>query len=359
MKYLIDIGHPAHVHYFKNFAFHAINRGDSVLFTCRDKDVAISLLKYYNFNYISFGKNFKSKMGKILGLIKFTLKTFLISYKYRPDMFINASIYSAITSSFFRKPHISLEDTFNMEQVNLYYPFTSCVLTGNYDHPALGSKEIIYDGYQELLYLHPNTFQPNNKVLEQLGLKEDDKFVILRFVSWNASHDYGHKGVSIENKIKAVQEFSKYAKVFISSEAEIPKELEKYRITLEPHRMHDALAFADLVWGESATMISEAAVLGTPGIYLDNTGRYYTSEQEYKYGLCYNYSESEEEQQKAINKGLELLENKYLKETWQKKRQQMLNEKIDVTGFLIWFIENYPESKKIMKENPDYQFNFK
>ena len=36
----------------------------------------------------------------------------------------------------------------------------------------------------------------------------------------------------------------------------------------------------------------------------------------------------------------------------------MLKEKIDVTAFMVWFIENYPESAKIMKENPDYQLRF-
>jgi len=37
----------------------------------------------------------------------------------------------------------------------------------------------------------------------------------------------------------------------------------------------------------------------------------------------------------------------------------MLNDKIDVTGFMVWFVENYPESKRIMLANPDYQFRFK
>lgn len=32
---------------------------------------------------------------------------------------------------------------------------------------------------------------------------------------------------------------------------------------------------------------------------------------------------------------------------------------IDYVAFLTWFIENYPESQKIMKENPDYQWRFK
>jgi hypothetical protein len=37
----------------------------------------------------------------------------------------------------------------------------------------------------------------------------------------------------------------------------------------------------------------------------------------------------------------------------------MLSEKIDVTAFFTWFIENYPESQRIMQENPDYQRHFK
>ena len=48
-----------------------------------------------------------------------------------------------------------------------------------------------------------------------------------------------------------------------------------------------------------------------------------------------------------------------LSEEFQRRRQKMLSDKIDVTAFLVWFIENYPESAKIMKENPDYQFNFR
>ena len=36
----------------------------------------------------------------------------------------------------------------------------------------------------------------------------------------------------------------------------------------------------------------------------------------------------------------------------------MLSEKIDVTAFMVWFVENYPESVEIMKKNPDYQLRF-
>ena len=55
--------------------------------------------------------------------------------------------------------------------------------------------------------------------------------------------------------------------------------------------MDDAIASASLLYGESATMASEAAVLGVPAIYLDNTGRCYTREEEEKYGLVFNFTE--------------------------------------------------------------------
>ena len=52
----------------------------------------------------------------------------------------------------------------------------------------------------------------------------------MRFVSWTANHDIGHSGVSPVNKIKAVKKFLNYGKVFVSSESELPSEIDKYRI---------------------------------------------------------------------------------------------------------------------------------
>ena len=122
--------------------------------------------------------------------------------------------------------------------------------------------------------------------------------------------------------------------------------------------MHNAIAFSSLLFGESATMASEAAILGVPAIYLDNDGRGYTNEEEEKYGLVYNYTESEEEQLRAIKKGIEILTTPNLKEEWQKRRMKMFSEKIDATALMVWFIENFPESVTVMRENPDYQYKF-
>ena len=143
--------------------------------------------------------------------------------------------------------------------------------------------------------------------------------MIVRFVAWNASHDLGHKGISVANKLKTVREFSKRGRVFISSESELPKEFEQYRLPTHPNRIHDVIAFATLVFGESSTMSEEAAMMGVPSIYLNDDSTYYTKHLEREYKLMYNLTESEDDQQTAIQIGMELLEdNNHL--DWKRKK---------------------------------------
>lgn len=360
MKILIDIGHPAHVHLFKNFAKEMLSKGHGLLFTCREKEFEKYLLNYYGFHFKSFGEKYSSLLGKVWGIIEFDLKEFVTGINSKPDIFLShGSIYAAHASFVLGKSHISLEDTFNFEQIRLYKPFTDAILTSDYFHPLKSEKVIKYSGYHELAYLHPNRFSPDQSILHELGVGVKEKYVILRFVSWKASHDLGHKGISFENKLKAVKAFEKNSKVFISSEAELPKELRSYQLRISPHRIHDAIAYASMLFGESSTMAEEAAMLGTPSVYLYNENTFYTKHLEEKYGLLYNFSETEEDQKKAIEKASELIKATGVKGEWSLKRQKMLSEKIDVTAFLVWFVENWPESFRIMKDNPEYQERFR
>ena len=122
--------------------------------------------------------------------------------------------------------------------------------------------------------------------------------------------------------------------------------------------MHDVLAYATLFFGESSTMASESAVLGTTAVYL-NENWFGSTNEEAKYGLLHPYRESKQDQIESINKGVLLLSDPELNEKTQKNRIKFLKDKIDPTAFLVWFIENYPQSATIMKENPDYQYNFR
>lgn len=365
MNVLIDIGHPAHVHMFRCFAHEMISRGHKVLFTTRDKEFEKKILDAEGLSYVNLGRKRDGKISRVLFNLQCEWRVWRIARRFKADLFLShGSIVAAHVGWLLRKPSIAFEDTFNMEQVELYLPFTSVVLTSDYEHPIHSPKVIKYPGYNELLYMHPKRFTPmtREEVCRLLGIDTSERYVVLRFVSWHATHDRGHKGISLENKIEAVRQMSRYARVFISSEAELPDELAAYRLPTAPEMIGHVMAHAMLVFGESATMVSEAAMLGVPGIYLDNTGRLYTQDLQERYGLCWCYSESLEDQRAAIAKAVELLamDADALAEDMKRRSERLLNEKIDCTAFLTLFIENYPSSAQEVKNaTPDFWDRFK
>lgn len=354
MKILIDIGHPAHVHLFRFFAEEMIARGNQLLFTCREKEFEKELLENFGFQFVSFGKKYKSLVGKLWGLLKFDYKEWKTCLQFKPDILLShGSMYAAHTAWLIRKPHISFEDTFNMEQVNLYKPFTKIILIGDYDNPLKNdSKTIRYAGYHELAYLHPNYFTPDKSILKEAGIENNEHYVVLRFVSWNATHDVGIKGFSVKDKVRLVKSLEKHCKVFISSEDSVPEELKKNVLKIHPSMFHSLLGFATLYIGEGATTASESAILGVPAIYT-NTLYAGNCEDEEKYGLLYQISDCNT----IISKSIEVLNHP--KEVYAERKRRLLSDKIDVTAFLVWFIENYPNSVKVMNEDPNFQHRFK
>jgi hypothetical protein len=192
-----------------------------------------------------------------------------------------------------------------------------------------------------------------------IGVKEGEKFVIVRFSSKIATHDFGYRGIPLSYKIECVKKFSKHARVFILSETSIDSSLKKFEIRIPPEKMHDLIYYATLVYTDGAKTACEAAILGTPSIYVDFKGRDYARELEQKYSAVYNFKDSQAEYEKSIQKGMELLEIPDIKIEWSKKREKILQENIDVTAFMSWFIENYPQCLKIIAANNQYQFNFK
>lgn len=356
MRIIIDVCHPAHVHLFRNFARIMMSKGHKVLFTCRDKEHVTDLLATYGLDHIQYGRHYKKLSAKVLGFASNEKQLLRICRKFKADLMLSHnSTYAALASKLFGKPHIAFEDTFNMEQVRLSMPFTDVVLTGNYSHPELGKKELRYPGYHELAYLHPNNYNPDPNVLDVLDVAPDEPYAVVRFVAWSATHDVGHKGISTANKRALVSELSTRMKVFISSENTLEPEFSEFKLSTPPHRIHDVLNYARIFIGESATMASEAAILGTHSIFLHNT-KFGSIDDQAAYGLLNQYSESEMDQTKAIDKALEISMDAESKKRLATGRQRMLEDKIDVTAFLCWLIENYPTSI-YMARKQDFDFN--
>lgn len=352
MNILIDIGHPAHVHYFKNFIKIMLEKGHNFLITARDKECSFDLLNKYGLPFVKRGKGGMGLLGKIFYILKADYKIFNVARNFKPDLFLSfASTYAAHVSKLYRKPHISFDDTEHSKlEIFMYAPFTDSILNPSCFQKNLGRKQIYFKGFMELCYLHPKYFAADPNIWEILGIDENEKYIILRFISWEASHDIGQGGLTCENKMELVKELSKHATIFISAERELPKELKPYKIPISPEKIHDALAYAHLYIGEGATMASESAILGTPAIYVNSLSAGTLEEQE-KYGLLNRF----ENYQGLLEKANLLLKNPNLKEEYQVRRRKMLSEKIDVTTFMVWFIEHYPKSALIMKEKPSYQ----
>jgi predicted glycosyltransferase len=266
----------------------------------------------------------------------------------RPDVLISISgVFIVHVGKLTGVPAIVCDDTEHARLSQwISFPFASVICTPSCFQRDLGKKQYRYDGYHELAYLHPNRFVPNESVLDELDLSKDEKLIVVRFVSWGASHDIGHSGFSLEGKRELIRRLSKLGRVIITAEPQLPADLEPYRMRISPTKIHDVLAFSTLYIGEGATMASEAALLGIPCIYVNPLTVGYLVDQE-KYGLVYRHLDENE----AIERAITLINTSNTRAEWQNKRQRLLRDKIDVTAWMIDCVEKYVlegevESKK-------------
>lgn len=361
MRICVEIQHPSHVHHFKYMIWELQKKGHQVKVCAVDKDVSLQLLNEYQFNYEIIGSNKKKGiLSKFQLLFEAEYKMLKIAKIFNPDLFLSrGSMVSAHVSTIFNKPYIaSCDSDCFMFSDFLTFPFTDTIYVPSLYRNNINSKKIVrIDGYKELAYLHPNYFKPDPTVLDELGVCLNEKYIILRFVAWDAHHDLGHSG--IQNKTDFVKCLENYAPVFISSETQLPEELNKYKLPIAASKMHDALFYSSLLVCDSQTMATESALLGTPAIrcnsFVGSNDMSNFIELENKYGLIFNYRD----QQKALAKSVELIQKSNLKQEWIKKRDHLLQEKIDMTAFMTWFVENYPKSFTIIKEDPNFQSKFK
>ncbi len=355
MNILIDITHPGDIHLFRNFSKAMESKGHNILYTTRNKGVSLELLEQYKMPYRNLGKHYKSILGKIYGMFKYNFILYKISKTFTPDLYLSmGSLYAAQVSYLRNKPHITFDDTEHVsEQHILYAPFSDAILNPTSFHKKYGGKkQLFYHGYHELAYLYPGYFQPDETILAEMGLQKGEKFTIVRFVEWDASHDYGEKGMNAVFKNKLVKNLLEYGKVFISSESTDLGVLETYRLKIPSKKMLDALAFSSLYIGEGATVASEAACLGIPSIYINSLEVGYLTELEANYDLVFNFRNPSG----VIDKAIEILSLNDIKGTFTKRKQKMMDDKIDVSAFMEWFVEYYPDSFKLMKTDPSIQF---
>ena len=362
MNILVDIGHPAHVHLMKHTIRELQGDGHKVIITTKDVPIILRLLEREGFSYISLGKKGKGLFYKLLFQLKFYAKMLRIIRKEHIDIGTGTSMSIPLLSRLSRMKSINMDDDDDEVQdisVRFVHPFSDVRLTPEAIVGHRRSKAaLFYAGCHELAYLHPKRFTPDESVLAKCGLKKGDVFFIMRFVAFQAYHDGGQYGLSLEQKKQVIDLLSKYGRVIITSEKELDPDFEPYRLPVPPEEIHSLMAYASLFVGDSQTMTSEAAILGVPAVKCNTfAGKLSVpNELEYKYGLCYSFQP--DDFGRFYERIKSLLESPDTRKEWEEKRRRFLNDKIDVSAFFTWFIENYPESRKTMLANPDYQRRF-
>ena len=364
MKILFFLGHPAHYHLHKHTIWELTRRGHKVSICIKTKDIIEDLLREtgleYN-NILPEGRRDR-RASMLFGVFKRDWRLFKLLFYNKVDLLLGSEPSLAHIGKLLRIPSlIFVEDDVRVipEFAKLTFPFATHVVSpvscelGNWS-----KKKIAYHGYQKLSYLHPARFTPELRKISG-SIDTSKRIFLIRLSKLSAHHDFGIGGLNNDLVNRLIHILSEHGNVFISAEGELLPAFKKYEVKTNPKDIHHLLFYSDLLISDSQSMTVEAAMLGTPSIrFSDFSGRIGVLEElEHEYGLTHGVETRKTD--KLFKKANELVNTQNLKGLYQKRRMKMLQEKIDVTAFMVWLVENYPESVKIMKENPDYQWKFK
>ena len=360
MRIIFDVGHPAQVHFFKHAVRKLQDRGHETAITCGDKDVTIALLKSYGMPYHVIGRSRRGLVRLFFEMVVRDIRLLRFARTFKPDVLVGGcgNVTAPTVARLLRKPSIVFDDTEHSKYEHfLMDRLATLICTPACYKKDLGAKQLRYDGYHPLAYLHYNYFRPDPSVLGDVGLAENERFVVVRFVSWAASHDVARHGFI--RKREFVERLSEHARVLVSSESAMDEHLEKYRLRVPPQKLHSLLHYASLSFGDGGTTAVESALLGTPTVHYEyarcKDGKYSTTqdigvfdELVNRYGLVRTFSDEDE----AIEESLSLIRNRDSKAECGERARRVFENKIDVTAFMVDLIENCHTVRVADREAP-------
>jgi len=335
VRVVFDIIHPADVHLFRRTIGKLLVRGDAVLVASRDKDVTLNLLDDAGIAHRIMSRKLGSTADMALELLQRNLRLWRAARRFGPDLFVSSNSASASqVARLMGKPSLVFDDTeINRLMRLLYKPFATEIHTPGCYRLSLGRKHRRYSGYHSLAYLRSDHLTPDQEALARHGISSDERLVLVRFVSHATVHDLGGDRLSPDRKRALVSALAAQARVLVSSETPLPPDLAPLSFSGAPADLHHLVGFACLLLGESATMASEAAALGTPSILIDEQGRGYTDELESRYGLCTRLRPRQWEQ--ALERASDILSRGDPRNTFAQAHARLLEDTVDVSDYQV------------------------
>lgn len=345
MRVLFYFVHPAKYHLFR-VTINELMKDSSVDIVINSKDVLEELVKNEGWKYTNIfpkGRNVSSKPSVVKSGFKFIL-TVLRLEKYlffhqRYDVFVTDD--ALVVNGWWRKmPSYIFNDndieTIRINKILFYFAYR--IISPRVTN--LGSfetKKISFNGNKALAHLHPKYFKPNSEILDKYNLKVDS-FCIIRVSKINATHDIGNQGISDEDLENLISLCSRFFKIIISSERKIDQKYKDYVFKGNPNDLSHLMNYATIVITDSATMASEAALMGTPNVLINSVGKKCSVNQDLvnnELQYCFeNYKES-------INVIQRLLENSELRNKLKEKAKLYLDKCDDLNKFMLGIILNH------------------
>lgn len=347
LRIAVDITHPAHFHFFKNAILEWRQRGHDVLILARDKDLTLQLLDEVGWTYRCLSRVRKGTTGLALELVEHSAGVWRAMRQHQSQVVMAiGGTFIVHPARLLGVPSLVFYDTENATLSNrITYPTATRIFTPRAYRHDLGPKQVRYDGFQELPYLHPNRFIADASKLTVEGLKSGEPFSFVRLVAWGSHHDVHDYGVQDVHEV--VRRLEKYGRVVISSESPLPADLKHHERQGAAGDVHHVLAFARLFFGESATMASEAAQLGVPGIFLSTSSRGYTDELEKRYGMVFNYNGEQALQGQALERAEQILADPESAAIFHQRHATMMAEQIDVTAYIVEQVERFARGSSL------------
>ncbi|WP_123620093.1 DUF354 domain-containing protein [Halorubrum sp. CSM-61] len=334
MRVAYTIQHPAHVHLFRNSIRELVDSDDSAFVFVRENDVATDLLDGYGIEYNRLAPETESFAGLAVAQTLYELRLLRDCRRIDPDVIVGMGEpgVSHVSTLLGTKGLIFTDTEGATIQNMLAFPLADRICTPDCYRDDLGEKQRRYPGYHELAYLHPDRFTPDPSVFDDTDVDPDEKYVVLRLVAWNALHDIGSAGLDeLEAVIERLE--STGTRVIVTSEGELPDRFDDYLMPTAPEDIHHVLRYADLFIGESSTMAAESAVLGTPAVFVSPLRLGYIDELADEYGLVFQFN-GEDRQSRGLSKAVSILDD-YSPETWRRRRDELLEDKVDTTSVII------------------------
>ena len=296
LRVLFDLVHPANSLVFYHTIRALQSEGAEVLVLSRHKDVLVPLLNEMGIPHRPITTAGEGRVGLARELIERDFKLWLAARKFRPHVMVG---FGGVAISHVGKltgiPSLSFYDTEHAElQIRLAIPFISeWHVPDTWQGRVADGRTFHFRGGKQFTYLHPDHFVPSAELARAAGWDPGRDNFLLRTVAWRANHDRGRSGIPPEQLRAIVGFLTKRGKVHLSSEGDLPADLEPFRYRGSPLQFHHLLAQCRLYCGESITIASEAVMLGVPVLLQIDKEYCYVTEQE-EAGLIERFAPSDD-----------------------------------------------------------------